>query len=223
MSEPLSEQEIRGQILTMRSTGAKVFISSSFQTHSIPLLHIISTIDRQIPVVFLNTGYLFPETISFRDQVLERLGLQLIELRSSIPKLQQRDQQGNLYFTSDPDRCCFMNKIEPMIPILTEYDVWISGVRADQSDVRASMSIVEDTQYNCRKFHPLLGWSHGMIYKYRKKHELPEHPLDQDGYRSIGCEPCTRRYDPADPRSERWFGLNKTECGLHTILGTEKK
>ena len=116
-----------------------------------------------------------------------------------------------------------MNKVEPMLPILAEYDVWISGVRAEQSNFRSALSVVEDAKSGCQKFHPLLGWTAKMVFDYRKKFDLPEHPLEKDGFLSIGCEPCTRRYNPADPRSGRWFGLDKTECGLQTELGEQGK
>jgi len=211
-------ENIKKNIENYKKDDLKLFVSSSFQTHSIPLLHIISNIDNAIPVMFINTGYLFPETLIFRDKIVKSLDLNLINLTSSISRIYQKDCNGNFLFTSDPDRCCFINKTQPMEPILTEYDVWINGIRADQNANRKSMKTEQDGAFNCKRFHPILDWNNKMIYDYIKQHDLPKHPLDDKGYLSIGCEPCTRKFDLNDERSARWFGMNKTECGLHTDL-----
>ena len=126
--------------------GKKVFATSSFQTQSVPLLHLISEIDKNIPVFCLNTGYFFPETLAFRDELKETLGLNIIELFSSVPKSMQRDSTGRLLFTNDTDYCCHINKVEPLEPILYQYDIWISGVRGDQSAIRKAMN-VEQVQF----------------------------------------------------------------------------
>ena len=115
--------EFQKAVADYRAAGKKVFASSSFQTHSLPMLHMISRFDKPVPVVFINTGYLFPETLAFRDVVASAFGLEIINVRPLIPRIHQRNSQGNLYFTSDTDRCCFMNKIQPIEPILREYDV----------------------------------------------------------------------------------------------------
>ncbi len=212
-------EEIKHKIEYYKAEGKRIFVSSSFQTHSIPLLHIISRIDVSIPVVFLNTGFHFPETIVFRDEVIEMLGLRLIDLRPEIPKSQQVGPDGKLLFTSDPDYCCYLNKTQPMEKFLTGYDVWINGVRADQNETRKMMSVEEEAPHDVIRFQPLINWSNRQIWAYRKKYGLPEHPLDKQGYISIGCEPCTRKLDPEmQEREARWYGLKKTECGLHTDL-----
>jgi len=211
-------ENIKKNIENYKKDDLKLFVSSSFQTHSIPLLHIISNIDNAIPVMFINTGYLFPETLIFRDKIVKSLDLNLINITSSISRIYQKDCNGNFLFTSDPDRCCFINKTQPMEPILTEYDVWINGIRADQNANRKSMKTEQDGAFNCKRFHPILDWNNKMIYDYIKQHDLPKHPLDDKGYLSVGCEPCTRKFDLNDERSARWFGMNKTECGLHTDL-----
>lgn len=210
--------EIKIYLDRYRSENKKVFITSSFQTHSIPLLHIISRIDKTIPVFFINTGFHFPETIKFRDSVIEKLGLQMVDLHSMVSRNLQRDQQGQFYFTSDPDYCCFLNKTQPMEPVLAEYDVWINGIRADQNANRKSMQVEQAAQKGAIRFHPILDWNMKMIYDYIREYNLPKHPLENQGYMSIGCEPCTRKVDLTNDRSGRWFGLNKTECGLHTDL-----
>ena len=211
-------EQITQRIEDYKNGGKKLFVSSSFQTHSIPLLHIISRIDQTIPVMFINTGYLFPGTLKFRDQVAKLLGLTVINVKSLVSRNLQRDADGHLFFASDPDRCCYLNKTQPMESVLAEYDVWINGIRADQNANRRNMAVEQDGAFNCKRFHPILDWNSKMIYQYIKKHELPRHPLEDHGYMSIGCEPCTRKFDLNNERDGRWFGLNKTECGLHTDL-----
>ena len=214
--------EIVGKIKNTFSN-KKIFVSSSFQTQSIPLLHIISKIDRGIPIYFLNTGYHFPETISFKVEIGDLLGLNVIDLRSSIPKTHQRNDKGNLLFTSDPDYCCYLNKVQLLEPILIEHDVWISGVRADQSSNREAFKIIDKGPFNTLRYHPLLNWTKEDIYEYIEEYKLPRHPLDRQGYSSIGCMPCTRKasQNSINERYGRWQGLNKTECGLHTELAGE--
>jgi phosphoadenosine phosphosulfate reductase len=211
--------DIRNRILQYKSEGKKLFTTSSFQTHSIVLLHIISRIDKEIPVFFLNTGYHFPETFGFKDQVSRMFGLNTIELRSATPKYMQKDNHGRLLFTSDPDHCCYVNKVQPLESILMSYDVWINGIRADQNAVRQSFTEEEKAPHDVIRFHPLIDWPSKKIHDYRKEHNLPAHPLETKGYLSIGCEPCTRKMDPEMiEREARWYGLNKSECGLHTDL-----
>ena len=197
----------------------KIFTSSSFQSHSVVLLHIISRVDKTIPVYFINTGYHFPETIQFRDYVTSLFGLNTIDLKPETSKHMQRDQEGRFLYASDPDHCCYLNKTQPMEVILKSHDIWINGVRADQSSVRAAMKTEQPARYGCVRFHPMLDWSAKMIWQYQQEYKLPIHPLEEKGYRSIGCEPCTRKLDPdMQEREARWFGMKKTECGLHTDL-----
>ena len=129
-------ERIHQKLGAYRDEGKRVFVSSSFQTHSIPLLHILSSFDNAIPVYFLSTGFHFPETLAFRDEISERLGLNLINLESQIAKVDQRDPTGQFYYASDPDRCCYINKVLPLEPVLQSHDVWISGVRRDQTAFR---------------------------------------------------------------------------------------
>lgn len=212
-------EEIKQKLTEYKKQGKKVFTSSSFQSHSIPLLHIISRIDKSIPVYFINTGYHFPETMSFKDEIAEKFGLNVIDVKSATPKFQQRDSSGKLLFTSDPDFCCFLNKVEPMEAILAENDVWINGVRGAQSAVRKAMQVEQPAPHDTLRFHPILDWTNKMIWDYRKEFDLPPHPLEAKGYMSIGCEPCTRKFDlEMQERETRWYGMNKVECGLHTDL-----
>ncbi|MEM9338074.1 MAG: phosphoadenylyl-sulfate reductase [Bacteroidota bacterium] len=211
--------EIASKINAYQSEGKKLFTTSSFQTHSLVLLHIVSQIDHTIPIYFINTGYLFPETVSFRDQVAKAFNLTLVDLKPDTPKHLQRAPDGKLMYTTDPDYCCFLNKTQPMEAILAKHDVWINGVRGDQSAIRKAMKVEQPAPHNCTRFHPMLDWDKKQIFAYIKAHDLPRHPLDAKGYMSIGCEPCTRKIDlEMQEREARWFGLNKVECGLHTDL-----
>jgi phosphoadenosine phosphosulfate reductase len=215
----LDTKQIKEKIENYISDGKSIFTSSSFQTHSIPLLHIISTIDATIPVYFLNTGYHFPETIEFRDHIVELLNLNLVDLKPDTPKNMQMNPDGKLLFTSDPDHCCYLNKTQPMEQVLLRFDVWVNGIRAEQNALRRDMKVEESAKHNVIRFHPLIGWTNKDIHAYRTKYKLPEHPLESKGYFSIGCEPCTRRMDlEMQEREARWYGLNKTECGLNTDL-----
>ncbi|MCF6353129.1 MAG: phosphoadenylyl-sulfate reductase [Cyclobacteriaceae bacterium] len=216
----MNYQNLEQYILTFKEEGKKHFTTSSFQSHSLVLLHMLSRIDPHTPVVFINTGYHFPETINFRDEVMQAFGMDnLIDLKSQLPKSMQVDAGGRLLFTSDPDHCCYINKTQPLDSILRTYDVWINGVRADQSATRSQMKETQGAPHQTMRLHPMLDWSAKQIYDYQKVHNLPKHPLETQGYMSIGCEPCTRKFDlDMQEREARWYGLNKTECGLHTDL-----
>ncbi len=216
-------EEIRKYIFAYKERGLKLFTTSSFQSHSVVLLHLLSRIDKTIPVYFIQTGYHFPETLEYRDQITALLGLNLHSVSSSTAKINQRDSSGKLLFASDPDYCCYLNKVAPLETVLAEYDVWINGVRADQSAVRKNFELEEKAKFGTIRFHPMLDWSGKMIYAYLNEYKIPRHPLEAQGYFSIGCEPCTRKPDlETDERNGRWFGLKKTECGLNLDL-VEKK
>ncbi|MBK6263439.1 phosphoadenylyl-sulfate reductase [Marivirga sp. S37H4] len=200
--------------------GIKYFTTSSFQSHSLVLLHMLSRVDKDIPVYFINTGYHFPETVAFRDKIMADFGLKnLVDLKPLTPKNMQRGADGKMFFTSDPDYCCYLNKTQPMDMVLMQHDVWINGVRADQSKTRSAMKVEQAAPHDTTRLHPMLDWSSKMVHDYRKEYRLPDHPLEAKGYFSIGCEPCTRKFDlDMQERESRWYGMNKTECGLHTDL-----
>lgn len=198
--------------------GKRVFATSSFQSQSLPLLHILSLCDKKIPIYYTNTGYLFPKTLMFADYLKSSLGLNIIGLDPLVPKNRQLDRNGRLMFASDPDYCCYLNKVQPLDPILREYDVWINGIRADQSATRSQMSEEQPAPHGCTRYHPMLNWTSKMVHYYCKENSLPAHPMEEEGYLSIGCEPCTAKYIEGNERNARWFGMNKSECGLHTDL-----
>lgn len=215
----MDTKSIKNHIKKLQDEGKKLFATSSFQSHSLVLVHILSKIDQEIPIYFLNTGYHFPETISFKEKIKEDFGIRVINIKSDTPRYMQMDSNHKLLFTIDPDYCCYLNKTQPTEKLLNQYDIWINGVRADQSKFRKSMNVYERTPFRAMRFHPMLDWNSKMIYDYIKQHNLPKHPMESKGYLSIGCEPCTRKIDPEmQEREARWYGMNKVECGLHTDL-----
>jgi phosphoadenosine phosphosulfate reductase len=208
---------IEEQLDSYQSLGKKIFVTSSFQTHSIPLLHVVSSFDKKIPIYFLNTGFHFPQTIIFKNQITKLLDLNVISLSSYTSKINQRNKQGAFLYGHDIDYCCHINKVLPLEPILASHDVWVTGVRKSQNSNRATMEFEAQGPFDTTRFHPVLDWSAKEIFMYRQHYELPEHPLEELGYLSVGCEPCTSKLLDSG-RDGRWNGMKKNECGLHTEL-----
>lgn len=216
---PPGERRIRDRLHTWRERGLSVFATSSFQGSSVVLLHLLSRFAPEVPVHFLDTGYHFPETLAFRDRLARELGLQVVTLRSPVSRDLQRDPEGSLLFRSDPDLCCHLNKVLPLEPVILAHDVWVSGLRADQTANRASLREETRGRHNILRYHPLIRWNAERMQAYVEDYDLPCHPLEDRGYASIGCQPCTRSLSGATPvdarRLGRWSGMRKTECGLH--------
>lgn len=195
-----------------------VIASSSFQTHSIPMLAIVAAAG-SVPVYFLDTGFHFPETLTYRDQISAMFDLRVVSLRSTVSKLAQTTASGSLLFAEDPDYCCYLNKTAPMEPVAAGCDVWISGVRREQNENRSTFDRIMAGPNGSVRYHPMLDWTDAMIREFIDDHGIPGHPLDGRGYASIGCAPCTHRVSSQDDeRDARWSGLAKTECGLHIDL-----
>ncbi|GAA0728515.1 phosphoadenylyl-sulfate reductase [Sphingomonas japonica] len=194
-----------------------VAVVSSFGTESAVLLHLVASIDRQIPVLFLETGKHFAETLAYRDALETRLGLR--DLRNLTPDadmLARKDGNG-LRWSFDPDGCCEIRKVLPLETALAGFDASITGRKAFQAETRAALPRFE-LDGDRLKFNPLIGWDKAAIDAYFTEHDLPRHPLEAEGYPSIGCAPCTSKVRPGeDPRSGRWAGWDKTECGIHTV------
>lgn len=181
------------------------------------LSHVISSVAPEIPVVFLDTGYHFPETLATRDAVAER-GVRMLSIEPVATVAQQDAEYGPELFRRDPELCCRLRKVEPMERLLADYDAWITGMRYSTSQERRERrTVVEfDEERGVVKIAPLLHWTDEHLLRYTIEHDVPVNPLMYDGYPSIGCAPCTARVEPgADPRSGRWQGFEKTECGLH--------
>jgi phosphoadenosine phosphosulfate reductase len=191
--------------------------TSSFQTQSVALLHLVSRVRPDLPVIFLDTGYHFPETLAYRDQLVEQFGLTLRVVRASLDHADSVRKYGHALYRRDPDLCCYINKVEPMQRALQDLAAWITGIRRDQTANRASVQPIELLPDGRMKVNPLVAWTRHDLWTYIYQHELPAHPLFSQGYLSIGCAPCTAPVTSgADERSGRWVGTGKTECGLHT-------
>lgn len=205
--------------------GKKIFATSSFQTQSVVLLHILSRSRLEIPIFFINTGFHFAETLVYRDQLAEYLGLNVIDLLPFVPKSEQLNKHGEFRYISDPDRCCQVNKVEPLKAVISQYDVWISGIRKEQTETRKRMNEEEVAGIGIIRYHPMLEWTGEMIESYIESFNLPAHSLAPHFSISIGCEPCTHLTKVDDEKAmrwNRWAGMNKEECGLHTELGADK-
>jgi phosphoadenosine phosphosulfate reductase len=177
------------------------------------LLHMISQVDRTVPVVFLDTGYHFPETIGTADASEMVYGLNLLRIRPKLSVEQQDEAFGKDLFARDPDACCRMRKVRPLEDAMRGYDAWASGVRRDETTNRADARLVEwDERKGKVKINPLVAWSQDQIDEYIAANGVLVNPLLSEGYGSVGCAPCTRR---GEGRSGRWAGQNKVECGLH--------
>ena len=198
--------------------GEEIVATSSFQTQSLPLLHLISQTLPDTPIIFLDTGFHFPETLQFRDRVAEHLDLNVRSVTNELGHDEFRRKHGALY-RRDPDMCCYLNKVEPLERALEPATAWIAGIRREQTEHRRDAPTVDhvDKGGGTYKICPLLDWSSEDVASYREEHELPEHPLTSKGYPSIGCAPCTEcpSDDADDERAGRWSNSDKTECGIH--------
>jgi phosphoadenosine phosphosulfate reductase len=202
--------------------GDDLIMSSSFGAESALLLHMASTIRPGIKVLFIDTGYLFPETHRFMETLRKRLDLNVWTYRTQNDPIAYLRHAGedNPQWRKDDKACCAANKDEPTDRAMKELAprAWLRGVRADQTKERAAMQKVEwSTRYNLYAISPILNWNRREIHAYLKQHDLPYHPLTEKGYLSIGCNPlsCTRAITAGeDPRSGRWSG-NKAECGIN--------
>jgi phosphoadenosine phosphosulfate reductase len=196
--------------------GEKAAATSSFQSQSVPLLHIISETVPDLPVLFLDTGFHFPETLEFRDHIAEAFGLTVHSLEPRLGHDGFREQHGELH-RRDPDLCCHLNKVQPLEDAFEDYDAWITGIRRDQTEARANTPVVQRQENGVLKVCPMVEWTSRDVWTYVNEHDLPSHPLLEEGYLSIGCAPCTQRPDAGeDARDGRWAQSEKTECGLHT-------
>jgi phosphoadenosine phosphosulfate reductase len=202
----------------------QIAMSSSFQTQSMPLLHMATRIRRDLLIFFLDTGYHFWETLIFRERIASGWKLNVLDL--------YRDSRWDVFVrqsirslpVEDPDLCCYLHKVQPMQKALKDLNAWISGIRRDQTAFRAKAKILELQDDGLLKINPLLNWKKADIINYIREHNLPPHPLLEKGYRSIGCAPCTIAVGLRDDeRAGRWTGRNKTECGLHTKMFSKKE
>jgi phosphoadenosine phosphosulfate reductase len=202
----------------LRTVGReRLAVVSSFGTESAALLKVVADVDPAIPVIFLDTGWLFEETLAYRDTLIETLGLR--DVRSVKPleeALSRQDPDRELWF-SDPDACCHIRKVEPLARALKPFGAWINGRKRFQGGLRADIPVVEADGTRL-KFNPFANVSRETIEAIYRLAKLPPHPLAASGFLSVGCMPCTSRTSPdEEARAGRWRGRPKTECGIHTM------
>ncbi len=207
---------------TLIATAAKDFsgriaLLSSFGAESSVLLHMVSEVDRHLPVIFLDTLKLFPETIAYRDRLVRELGLKDVRVfQPNVADIEQDDPAGTLHL-NNPDKCCNIRKTLPMEKAFKGFDAMISGRKRFHGAMRSDLKFVSFDESRV-KIEPLAAFSGFDLQNYMIKHQLPSHPLKLAGYHSIGCAPltCTSPGGSADnPRAGRWMGQEKTECGIH--------
>jgi phosphoadenosine phosphosulfate reductase len=193
----------------------RVALVSSFGTDAAALLHMVSRVDKGTPIIFVDTGQHFPETLAYRRLICETLGLtNVISAEPRAETIAQEDPERFL-FASDPDRCCEIRKVRPLAGAIEGYDAWITGRKGFQSETRATLPLFE-AEGERVKVNPLVGWSAKDVLGYIAEAGLPRHPLVAKGFPSIGCLPCTSAVRPGeDERAGRWRGQGKTECGIH--------
>jgi phosphoadenosine phosphosulfate reductase len=182
------------------------------------LPHLVSQHVPGVDVLFLDTGYHFAETYGTRDEVAHSLDVRVVDVRPRLSVTQQDIRHGPRLYERDPAACCRMRKVEPLREALAGYECWVTGVRREESPTRTDTPLVTVDEVNgLVKVNPLAAWTFDDLLQYAGDHRVPVNLLLSDGYPSIGCEPCTARVEPgADPRSGRWAGFAKTECGIHT-------
>ena len=197
----------------------KAAVVSSFGAESVVLLHLVAETDPRTPILFLNTGKLFGETLRYRDRIQEQLGLTDLRAIGPDPRDRERlDADGTLW-ARNPDACCAFRKVEPLRRALEPFEAQITGRKRFQTAARVRMEKVELFE-NRFRFNPLADWTLADLTRHIETHNLPKHPLVADGYLSIGCMPCTRRVKAGeDYRDGRWSGLDKDECGIHGVDG----
>ncbi|MEO1092625.1 MAG: phosphoadenylyl-sulfate reductase [Pseudomonadota bacterium] len=198
----------------------EVAVVSSFGAESAILLHLVASIDRRTPVLFIDTGKLFPETLAYRDALTTLLGLEDVRTVGPDPSVLRRSDPTGERHRLDHDGCCELRKTVPLEHALTGFDAWLSGRKRHQSDVRVTLPRFETDARGRIKVNPLADWTPEEQHRYVERYRLPTHPLVPEGYASIGCAPCTSRIAPGEhPRAGRWRGADKTECGIHVVDG----
>ncbi len=196
--------------------GEKLCLTCSWQKQSSVLVHMLAKLALAIDVVELDTHLFFKETYETREALVQRYGLTLLR-PDVIGVAAQHKREGPNLWERDPNRCCHIRKVEPLVRALAPYDAWISGIRRDQSPSRADVRKVERSKrFSVWKIHPLADWSEADVWRYIRANDVPYNPLHDAGYRSIGCIPCTRPMRPdEEERAGRWDGSDKLECGIH--------
>jgi phosphoadenosine phosphosulfate reductase len=198
----------------------QIVLACSFGAEDVVLVDMVHRMNPDVPLFYLDTDFLFPETYATRDRIIERYQLkpaQVIQVKSLLTPQKQAESYGDALWTSSPDQCCQLRKVEPLTRVLKGYNAWITGIRRDQAPSRASAGLIEwDQKFKLVKVNPLARWTWTDVWTYIKVYEVPYNPLHDQNYPSIGCTYCTAPVAPGDdPRAGRWKNFAKTECGLH--------
>ena len=214
--EGVSAQDMLRELLAGELRG-RIAAVSSFGAESAVLLHMVAQVDVDVPVVFTNTQKMFGETLAYRDELAEKLGFTDLRVFRPDPRLLAIKDKTGLRWSYDPDGCCDLRKVEPLRRALAPFDSWISGRKGFQSGTRSALPRFEEDEGRL-KINPLADWDKAKLDAYFAEHELPRHPLEAQGYLSIGCAPCTTKVAPGeDPRAGRWRSFDKVECGIHAL------
>jgi phosphoadenosine phosphosulfate reductase len=205
--------------------GSRAAIGTSFQGAGLVMMHLAQKNKLPFPVFTLDTGLLFEETLQLKKRLEDFFGVQIQTLEPDLTVEQQAAAHGPELWKRDPDLCCTMRKVLPLQDKLAELDCWITGLRRDQSSTRAQIGIIEVYLFDqsaggeIGKLNPMANWSRQSVWDYLRDHKIPYNPLHDQGYRSIGCVPCTQKTAAGDnERAGRWIGFNKVECGIHTFM-----
>jgi phosphoadenosine phosphosulfate reductase len=198
----------------------RIALASAFQAEGTCVMHMASLVRPDVEVLFLETGFHFAETLAFKEQLAERLGLTVTDLVGRFTVERQEAAFGERLYERDPGLCCDVNKVRPMFDALQKLDAWVTAFRRDSSPTRATAPILDRYELEpgrpMLKINPVANWTRRDTWAYLKENDLPHNPLYDLGYASIGCAPCTRmRFEGEPERAGRWAGLSKWECGIH--------
>jgi len=197
--------------------GDGLMMTTSFQKSGMIMLHMVKDLVPHLPVYFLNTGFHFKESLEFAERIRREWNVNVVLKKPKLFGEAFAAEHGKLYETN-PDLCCHLNKVEPQRELLEKYQGWIAEVRRDQSTAGSGAERIEVLEGAKLKVQPLANWPRARVQAYLQEHKVPVHPLFDQGFPSIGCEPCTQPcHDPSNERAGRWMGKGKTECGLHTF------
>lgn len=205
--------------------GTRAGIGTSFQGAGLVMIHLARQHGFNFPIFTIDTGLLFPETVALKKRLEDFYGCPIESLEPDLTVEEQVDINGPELWARQPDLCCTLRKVMPLRDKLCDLDCWITGLRRQQSDTRAGIGIVEvyvfdeASGHDIVKLSPMANWSRDQVWGHIKQHGIPYNPLHDQGYRSIGCWPCTRQSgEGANERAGRWTGFNKVECGIHTFM-----
>jgi len=217
--EEVEPEEILGWALKTYADGLTLSLSFG-GVEGMVLLDMLWRQDAKVRIFTLDTGFLFEKTVTFREQVMERYQMPLEVVQPELTVAEQAQQFGSRLYKENPDLCCYIRKVEPQRRALADYDAWVTGIRRDQTQQRANTPVVGwEERFGVAKIAPLASWTTEQVREYVERHQVPLNPLLRQGYKSIGCEPCTQRVaDAKHSRTGRWADTDKTECGLHTRL-----